>query len=100
MFSFDDEIFMTSTIARELPVEHQQFIYHYFKTRQEIMTDYLQIFQFYVQDEKQFLLQSQEQPERETIVEVPLQKEEPIEQTVWMMNQGEDGSIILFPSDY
>ncbi|PIC95705.1 hypothetical protein CSV69_10215 [Sporosarcina sp. P26b] len=100
MFSVDKPIYVTRAIAEELPGEHQLFIYQYFWNQQEVMTDYLQVFNFYIEDGHQFVIQSQEQPERETIMKVPLQKQEPIERTVWMMDQGEDGTIILFPNDY
>lgn len=58
------------------------------------------MFKFYIEDGNQFVIQSQEQPESETIMNVPLRNQKPIDLTVWMMDQGEDGTMILFPNDY
>ncbi|KFZ43675.1 hypothetical protein CS060_13135 [Anoxybacillus flavithermus] len=91
--------YMTRAVADTLSEEHLQFILRYVDERNEQMTDYLQVFEFYVQNHEQWLVQRQEQPERETTVFVPLEKAPPIEQTVWVMDQ-QDHVIVLFPSCY
>lgn len=100
IFSIDKPIYVTRAIAETFPAEHQLFLYQFFLNHHAIMTDYLQVFKFYAEEGNQFVIQSQEEPERETVIHMPLQEEKPIEVTVWMMDQGSDGTMILFPSDY
>ncbi|WP_163151592.1 DUF960 family protein [Anoxybacillus sp. MB8] len=91
--------YMTRAVADRLSEEHVQFIFRYIDEKNERMTDYLQVFEFYVENNEQWLIQRQEQPERETTVFVPLKQATPIEQTVWVMDQ-RDYIILLFPSCY
>lgn len=97
---FDKKIFVTRRIAEELPAEHQFFIVKYLHENDEQLTDYFQVFEFYTENHQQWLIQRQEVPERETTIFVGLTEEEAIDRTVWAINQGEDGTIILFPEDY
>ncbi|MED0686105.1 DUF960 family protein [Anoxybacillus ayderensis] len=90
---------MTRAVADRLSEEHVQFILRYVDEKYEQMTDDLQVFEFYVENNEQWLIQQQEQPERETTIFVPLKQAAPIEQTVWVMDQ-QDYVILLFPSCY
>ncbi|WP_420812971.1 DUF960 family protein [Peribacillus acanthi] len=65
-----------------------------------MLNDYLQIFEFYIEDNQQWLIQRQEEPNRETTIYVELKASEPISCKVWVMDQGGEGIIILFPEDY
>lgn len=92
--------YMTRAVTEELSKEHQQLIIDYLEEKQELLTDYLQVFEFYVENNQQWLIQRQEVPNRETTIFVQLEEAEPIERTVWVMDQGSEGVIILFPEDY
>lgn len=100
MFERNKPRYMTRTVAETLSKEHQQFLLRYLDEKQERLTDYLQIFEFYVENNQQWLIQRQEVPNRETTIFVQLEEAEPIERTVWVMDQGLEGVIILFPEDY
>lgn len=99
MFDNDKQIFVTKAIAEQLSAEHQFFIYQYMQEYLEHLTDYLQVFEFYLENNEQWLIQWQEEPKRETTIAITLEIAEPINQKVWVMDQG--GHImILFPEDY
>lgn len=100
MFNHDRQIFVTKAIAEQLSAEHQFFILKYIHEFSENMTDYLQVFEFYTEDDEQWVIQRQEVPDLETTVKVELDKEKAIDRTVWVMDQGPDGHLILFPEDY
>lgn len=90
---------MTAAINERLPMEHLQFIVEYLLNHQEQLTDYLQVFQFYIEDKEQWLIQRQEQPDCETTIFVVLEETKPINEKVWVMDQ-QDYVMILFPSCY
>lgn len=90
---------MTRAVANELSQEHQQFILRYIQENQKKLTDYMQVFDFYVEGNQQWLIQRQEQPERETTIFVKLNNSFPVNRKVWVMDQG-DHVILLFPEDY
>lgn len=90
---------MTRAVAEELPEEHIQFIIKYLESYQDRLTDYLQVFEFYIENKEQFLIQRQEVPNRETTIFVPLKECNSINRTVWAMDQN-DHVMFLFPEDY
>lgn len=98
MFEQSKPFYMTKAISEELPVEHQQFLLQYFKHYHQL-TDYLQIFEFYIENDQQWLKQWQEEPERETILAIHFTETDPIHRKVWVMDQV-DYVMILFPEDY
>lgn len=100
MSIFHKKVYITRGIKDELPYEHQFFIVKYLHEYEQHLTDYLQVFEFYTENNQQWLLQRQEVPERESTVFVGLVNTEAIDRTVWVMEQGEGGFIILFPEDY
>ncbi|MCP1143660.1 DUF960 family protein [Lysinibacillus endophyticus] len=99
MFEPTKQFYMTRAIAEELSVEHQQFILKYIFEHHQKLTDYLQIFEFYIENEQQWLIQRQEEPERETTIYVELTTIRPIERKIWVMDEL-DHVMILFPEDY
>lgn len=99
MFENDKQIFVTKAIAEQLSAEHQFFIYQYIQEYHAHLTDYLQIFEFYLENSEQWLIQRQEEPNRETTIDINLEVAEPINRKVWVMDQGEH-IMILFPEDY
>lgn len=99
MFEKTKPIYMTLSISYELSEEHVQFILQYIKRHYVNMTDYLQIFKFYIEDDEQWLIQKQEEPIQETRILIKLLESEPIDRKVWVMDQV-DHVIILFPEDY
>ncbi len=74
---------MTRAVANELGHEHQQFILGYIHENQEKLSDYMQVFDFYVEGNQQWLIQRQEQPERETTIFVQLHNSLPVNRKVW-----------------
>jgi len=90
---------MTRTVSDELSQEYKQFIIQYIHENHKQLTDYLQIFDFYIEDEQQWLTQRQEEPKREKVVYVALKTSKPIQRKVWVMDQ-DDHVILLFPEDY
>lgn len=98
---FEDEKprYITRAVGEELSIEHQQFIFNYIHEHKANMNDYFQIFNFYIENDEQWLIQMQEKPNRETTVFVPLKRSVPINRKVWIMDQV-DHIIMLFPEDY
>ncbi|MFD2443707.1 DUF960 family protein [Bacillus sp. CGMCC 1.16607] len=99
MFETDKSMYMTKAVSEELGNDHQQFIIQYLLENQSILTDYLQVFEFYIENDKQWLIQRQEEPSRETTIFVGLENNKPIKRTVWVIDQGNE-IVILFPEDY
>ncbi len=99
MFEPSKPRYMTRAVAEELPEEQIQFIIKYLQDYQDRLTDYLQVFEFYIENKEQFLIQRQEVPNRETTIFVPLKECKPINRTVWAMDQN-DHVMVLFPKDY
>jgi succinate dehydrogenase flavin-adding protein (antitoxin of CptAB toxin-antitoxin module) len=99
VFEKDKPTYMTRAIANELDKELQQFILRYIDENGEQLTDYLQIFEFYIENNQQWLVQRQEEPNRETTILINLNDSEPIDRKVWAMDQG-DHVMVLFPEDY
>jgi hypothetical protein len=99
MFEDNKKIYMTRAVANELSQEHQFFILGYIHEHQEKMTDFMQVFDFYVKYNQQWLIQRQERQERETTIFVQLNNSLPINRKVWVMDQG-NHIMLLFPEDY
>ncbi|MDN4492149.1 DUF960 family protein [Ureibacillus aquaedulcis] len=99
MFGPSKPFYMTRAIAEGLPVEHQQFILRYLFEHNHQLTDYLQIYDIYIENEQQWLIQRQNEPQQETIIHVEITTDKPINRKVWVMDQV-DHNIILFPEDY
>lgn len=99
MFEAEKARYMTMVVAEELSLEHKQVILNYIHNHKAQLTDYLQVFEFYIENDQQWLIQCQEQPERKTTIFVPLINSWPIERKVWVMDEG-DHVMLLFPEDY
>ena len=99
MFEKNIKRYMTRAVADELSDEHQRFILTYIEENQKQLTDYFQIFEFYIEGNQQWLIQRQEEPERETTIFVGLKNAKPIERKVWVLDQV-DHIMLLFPRDY
>jgi len=99
MFEANKPRYVTKAISDELSADHLFFIVQYLYKQQKQLTDYLQVFEFYIEDGDQWLIQRQEVPDRETTIHVDLSEEEPMNRTVWAMDQ-QDYVMILFPEDY
>lgn len=90
---------MTKAVAETLPSEHQQFILNYLVAQAEQLTDYLQVFEFYIENGEQWLKQRQEVPYSESLVSINLCKAKPINRTVWTIVDDQHATL-LFPEDY
>jgi hypothetical protein len=91
--------YMTKAVSDELSEEHLLFIFQYLDQHQNQLNDYLQVFEFYIEEGQQWLNQRQEVPNRETTIFVEINNARPIERNVWVMDQS-DYVMILFPKDY
>ncbi|UGB30586.1 DUF960 family protein [Metabacillus sp. B2-18] len=100
MFEVNKPMYMTRVVYEQLSKEHLDFILQYIYEQQPQLTDYLQVFDFYVEDNEQWLIQRQEVPNRETTIFVPIKESELIERKVWVIDQGQEGIMVLFPEDY
>ncbi|MBE4907875.1 hypothetical protein IMZ08_07385 [Bacillus luteolus] len=96
MFESNKLYYMTSAVAEELDEEHQVYIVNYIRYHQEQLTDYLQVFEFYIEDNKQWLIQRQEEPNRETTILVQLNNKKPINRIIWVMDQGDRSCNVPF----
>lgn len=99
MFETHKPIYMTKAVAEEMSEEHLYYIIQYLIEKIEQLTDYLQVFEFYIENGGQWLIQRQEVPERETTQFVDLKETKPIYRKVWVLDQ-HDHVMILFPEDY
>jgi hypothetical protein len=99
MFETNKDKYLTCAVADELSQEHQQFILNFIDDYQEQFTDSVQIFEFYIENNQQWLIQCQEEPNRKTTVFVDLESSKPVNRKVWVMDQG-DHVMLLFPEDY
>ncbi|MCM3116317.1 DUF960 domain-containing protein [Neobacillus sp. MER 74] len=99
MFGRNKRIFMTRAVANEMSQGHLQFIIGFIYEHQEQLTDYFQIFEFYTENDQQWLIQRQEKPDRETTIFVNLNDSKPITRKVWVIDQV-DHMRVLFPEDY
>jgi hypothetical protein len=100
MFERNKPMYMTRAISEELSQEHLNFIVEYLLNNRAKLDDYLQVFEFYIENNEQWLIQRQEVPNRETTIYVQLKRSKPINRKVWVMDQGSEGVIVLFPEDY
>ncbi|WP_158674385.1 hypothetical protein [Lysinibacillus antri] len=53
VFESKKQYYMTRAVAEELPDEHKRFILQYLHEKQQYLTDYLQIFEFYIENGQQ-----------------------------------------------
>jgi hypothetical protein len=90
---------MTKRISEELSEDHLLYILHYLDQHEGQLEDYLQVFEFYIERDQQWLIQRQEVPERETTIFAGQGVTKLIERIVWVMDQ-QDHIMILFPEDY
>lgn len=99
MFEDEKPKYMTRAVSEELSFEHKQFILKFIFINREKLKDYLQVIEFCIENNEQFLIQRQEVPKRKTKILLTLKETEPISKTVWVMDQN-DHVMILFPEDY
>jgi hypothetical protein len=60
--------YMTKRISKELSKDHLLCILHYLDQYEGQLEDYLQVFEFYLESNQQWLIQRQEVPDRETTI--------------------------------
>lgn len=100
MFEPSKKMYMTRNISERLSGGHILFIVTYLHDNHATLSDYLQVFEFVIEESKQLLIQRQEEPKRESKFVVEIGGCNPINETVWAIDQGDEGVIILYPEDY
>ncbi|URM33404.1 DUF960 domain-containing protein [Cytobacillus firmus] len=102
MFEDQGKRYMTRSIAETLHIEIQLFLWSLLdeKVSKEEELDYLQVFELSVKNGKQCIIHRQEQPPNKQQWIVELQHTKPLNCTIWCMDNGSEGQIMLYPSDY
>jgi len=100
MFADKTKRYMTRAVAEELNMEIAIILWKLIdrQNEQEVELDYLQVFELSVSDGQQSITHRQEIPERRETWIIPLEVADPIDRTVWCIDN--DGQMMLFPKDY
>jgi hypothetical protein len=101
MFERDKPRYATRQIASSVSVEIQGILWRMIDTRcnnQEAL-DYLQVFHLQRIGDMQMITNKQEQPPMEMVVRLELKGSQPIDTTIWIMDDGSHCTM-LFPNDY
>jgi len=101
MFDNKEQRYMTRGVAEELHTEIAILLWQLIdvKNMHAIELDYLQVFELSISNEKQAIIHRQEVPERQAFLIHPLENTEPINRTIWCIDNG-DNQMMLFPEDY
>lgn len=102
MFRYAEKRYMTNSVVENLHPEIQGLLWSLIDQRDtdRAEVDSLLVFELYVFDSKQGIRHRQEQLPLEQHWLVELQDTEPITSTIWFIDQGKNGQIMLYPSDY
>lgn len=101
MFTNQNRRFMTRAIAESLHMEVQVLLWNLIdhQRKQGNELDYLQVFELTSNGDKQKILHRQEVPPLERSWLIALRGTQPIDSTVWCIDDGEN-QMMLYPSDY
>ncbi|MEK4712036.1 DUF960 family protein [Sporosarcina sp. FSL K6-5500] len=102
MFEHTDRRYVSSAIAEELHPEIMVILWRLIDTKKHLNVelDYQQVFELTESNDKQVIIHRQEVPPMKSFRILPLQDTKPINRTVWCMDMGEEGQMMLFPEDY
>lgn len=101
MFDYNAERYMTRAIAEEVPLRIALHLWSLINEQivKGVELDYIQVFELSANNKKQAIIHRQEIPKRESFWIIPLEDVEPIDRTIWCIDNGEN-QMMLFPEDY
>lgn len=101
MFERDKPRYATQQIALNVSVEVQVLLWRIMDSRRNNQEplDYLQVFHLKKSSNMQRIVNKQEEPPMEMIVQLELKESQPIDTTIWIMDDGSH-CIMLFPNEY
>lgn len=101
MFEKGKSRYATQQISSNVSVEIQGILWRIIEMRrnnQELL-DYLQVFYLQRIGDIQMVTNKQEQPPMEKVVRLKLKESQPIDTTIWIIDDGSHCTM-LFPNDY
>ena len=102
MFEDKGKRYMTIRIAETLHIEIQLLLWNLIDDRvakgEEL--DYLQVFELSMKNGKQWIVHRQEQQPAKQQWIVEFHHTKPITSIIWCMDNGVEGQMMMFPSDY
>ncbi len=101
MFEKEKPRYATRQIASNVSVEIQVLLWTIIdnqRNNQEPL-DYLQMFHLQRISDMQMITNKQEQPPMEMVVRLDLKESQPIDTTIWIIDDGSH-CIMLFPNEY
>ena len=101
MFEKDKPKYATQQIASSVSVEIHVLLWRIMDNRRNNQEplDYLQVFHLQRNGDMQIITNKQEQPSMEKVVRLKLTESQPIDTTIWIIDDGSH-CIMLFPNDY
>lgn len=101
MFEKNKPRYATRQIASNVNVEIQDLLWRIMDSRRNNREtlDYLQVFHLQRIGDIQMITNKQEQPPMEMVVRLDLKVSQPIDKTIWIIDDGSH-CIMLFPNDY
>lgn len=101
MFEKGKSRYATQQIASNVSVEIQVLLWRIMDSRRnnQESLDYLQVFHLQRSGDRQRITNKQEQPPMEMVVQLELKESQPIDTTIWIMDD-DSHCIMLFPNDY
>lgn len=101
MFQSKDNRYVTRNVDSTVPKKMQFFLWELIddQVKKGNEMDYFQKFELRVTDEGQEIIHSQERPEWNSKIVLPMLNEDCISKTIWVMDDVEYQTM-LFPEDY
>ncbi|REB74250.1 hypothetical protein CP883_09705 [Cutibacterium acnes] len=101
MFEKDRPRYATQQIASNVSVEIQVLLWRIIDSRRNNQEplDYLQVFHLQRSGDRQRITNKQEQPPMEMVVKLELKESQPIDTTIWIVDDGFHCTM-MFPNEY
>ena len=101
MFEREKHRYATRQISSNVSVEIQTLLWRVIDRRRNNQEplDYLQVFHLQRSGDMQRILNKQEQPLMEMVAQLELKDSQPIDTTIWVIDDGSH-CIMLFPNEY
>jgi hypothetical protein len=101
MFERDKPRYATQQIASNVSVEIQVLLWRIMDSRRNNQEplDYFQVFHLQRSGDMQRITNKQEQPPMEMVIQLKLKGSQPIDTTIWIMDDGSHCTM-LFSNDY
>jgi Staphylococcal protein of unknown function (DUF960) len=101
MFENNKPKYATQQIASNVSAEIQGLLWRIMDSRRNNQEplDYLQVFRLQRNGDRQRITNKQEQPPMELVVQLELNESQPIDTTIWIVDDGSHCTM-MFPNDY